>query len=149
VSSRKLSDLFTGPARKWTWSVPLTEPIFTAGAIAGQVKQAEAFKQETLLQYQKTIQNAFRDVEDSLADQSLTQKRLQEQKTRIEALRSYSRVARLRYDNGYTDYITVLDAERSLFGAELDYTQTQEQLFQALTNLYKAMGGGWRQVTGN
>ena len=88
-------------------------------------------------------------MEDSLADQTLTQPRLKEQKIQVEALRSLSRVARLRYENGYTDYITVLDAERSLFNAELDYTQTQEHLFQALANLYKAMGGGWRHLAGN
>ena len=86
--STKLTDLFTGPAREWTWAAPVTEPVFTAGAIAGQVKQAEAFKQETLVQYQKTIQNAFRDVEDSLADQTLTQQRLKEQKIQVESLRS-------------------------------------------------------------
>ena len=53
------------------------------------------------------------------------------------------RIARLRYDNGYTSYIEVLDAERSLFNAELSYAQTQGVLFQAMINLYKAMGGGW------
>jgi len=52
-------------------------------------------------------------------------------------------IARLRYDNGYTSYIEVLDAERSLFNAELSYTQTQGILFLSLVNLYKAMGGGW------
>jgi outer membrane protein, multidrug efflux system len=52
-------------------------------------------------------------------------------------------VARLRFDNGYTSYIEVLDAERSLFDAELAYIQTRGALYQALVNLYKAMGGGW------
>ena len=118
VSSTKLTDLFTGPARKWTWSVPLTEPVFTAGAIAGQVKQAEAFEQETLLQYQKTIQNAFRDVEDSFVDQSLTQGGFRNRNPDKGAA-FFSRVTRLRYKNGYTDYITVLDAEHSLFNTEL------------------------------
>jgi multidrug efflux system outer membrane protein len=61
----------------------------------------------------------------------------------VEALKEYARIARLRYENGYTSYIEVLDAERSLFNAELQYTQTQGVLFQALVNLYKAVGGGW------
>ncbi len=64
-------------------------------------------------------------------------------KEQVGSLGNYARIARLRYDNGYTSYIEVLDAERSLFNAELTYTQTQGFLFQALINLYKAMGGGW------
>lgn len=61
----------------------------------------------------------------------------------METLKNYARFAHLRYDNGYTSYLEVLDAERSLFSAELAYTQTQGTLFQALIGLYKAMGGGW------
>ena len=61
----------------------------------------------------------------------------------VDSLRDYTRFARLRYENGYTSYIEVLDAERSLFSAELTYVQTQGTLFGALVNLYKAMGGGW------
>ena len=141
--SLKLSSLFSGPARQWDWFVPVTAPIFTGGAIAGQVKEAEAIQKETLFQYQQVIQNAFRDVEDSLVDQHRTREQLQALTRQVEALRTYARVARLRYDNGYTSYIEVLDAERSLFSAELNYTQTQGTLFQSLVNLYKAMGGGW------
>ena len=61
----------------------------------------------------------------------------------MEALRVYADLARLRFDNGYSSYIEVLDAERSLFDVELSYVQNQAVLFQALINLYKAMGGGW------
>ncbi len=141
--STRLSSLFSGPARTWNWFVPLTAPIFTGGAIAGQVKEAEAIRKETLLQYQQAIQNAFRDVEDSLVDQHRTRDQLEALTRQVEALRTYARVARLRYDNGYTSYIEVLDAERNLFSAELNYTQTQGTLFQSLVNLYKVMGGGW------
>jgi multidrug efflux system outer membrane protein len=141
--STRLSSLFSGPARIWSWAVPLTAPIFTGGAIAGQVKEAEAIQKETLFQYQQAIQNAFRDVEDSLVDQHRTRDQLEALARQVEALRTYARVARLRYDNGYTSYIEVLDADRNLFSAELNYTQTQGTLFQSLVNLYKAMGGGW------
>jgi multidrug efflux system outer membrane protein len=65
------------------------------------------------------------------------------QKNQVDSLRQYAGIARMRYDNGYTDFLTVLDAERSLFNAELAYTQTQGSLYLALINLYKAMGGGW------
>jgi multidrug efflux system outer membrane protein len=141
--STRMSNLFAGAARTWSWAVPLSAPIFSGGAISGQIKEAEAFQEEALLQYQKTIQNAFRDVEDALADQKLSREQLEAQRNQVEALKVYARVARLRYDNGYTSYIEVLDAERSLFSSELDYAQTRGILFQALINLYKAMGGGW------
>ena len=59
------------------------------------------------------------------------------------ALRTYAELARVRFDNGYASYLEVLDAERSLFDVELAYIQSQGVLFQALINLYKAMGGGW------
>jgi outer membrane protein, multidrug efflux system len=61
----------------------------------------------------------------------------------VETLQVYADLARLRFDNGYSSYIEVLDAERSLFDVELFYVQSQAVLFQALINLYKAMGGGW------
>jgi outer membrane protein, multidrug efflux system len=142
-ASRDLSDLFTGPAKTWNWAVPITMPIFTGGAIAGQVQAAEAVQQQALLRYQNTIQTAFREVEDALVDQGRTREQLQAQAREVEANRNYAQTARLRYDNGYTSYLEVTYAEQNLFNSELSYTQTQGVLFQALVNLYKAMGGGW------
>ncbi|HXW69751.1 MAG TPA: TolC family protein, partial [Dissulfurispiraceae bacterium] len=109
----------------------------------GYVNEAEAIQKETLLQYQQTVQNAFRDVEDSLVYHHRTRDQLEALSRQVEALLTYARVARLRYDNGYTSYIEVLDAERNLFSAELNYTQTQGGLARSVINLYKSMGGGW------
>jgi len=142
-ASTDLSDLFSGPAKTWSWAAPIAAPIFTGGAISGQVKAAEAIQQQALVRYQQVIQNAFREVEDSLVDQRKTKEQLQTLKMQVASLSNYARIARLRYDNGYTSYIEVLDAERSLFNAELTYAQTQGFLFQALINLYKSIGGGW------
>ncbi len=100
-------------------------------------------REQALITYQQSIQAAFRDVDDSLVDQKRTREQLDALKRQVDSLREYARIARLRYENGYTSYIEVLDAERSLFNAELQYAQTQGVLFQALVNLYKAMGGGW------
>ena len=72
-----------------------------------------------------------------------TQEALTVQGREVDALRTYSRLARLRYEGGYTSYIEVLDAERSLFNAQLSYTQAQSAVFTSMVNLYKAMGGGW------
>ncbi len=141
--STDLSSLFSGPAKVWNFAAPLTAPIFTGGAIRGQVKSAEAVQRQSLLRYQQSIQAAFREVEDALIDEKRTREQLEIQAKQVESLRGYARFARLRFDNGYTSYIEVLDAERSLFNAELSQAQTKGSLFQALVDLYKAMGGGW------
>jgi multidrug efflux system outer membrane protein len=142
-SSANLSHLFSGPAQTWSWAAPIAAPIFTAGSISGQVKSAEAYQRQALLSYRQTVQNAFRDVENSLVDRKQTMEQLETQGRQVESLTNYARIARLRYENGYTSYLEVLDAERSLFSAQLSQAQTKGGLFQALVNLYKAMGGGW------
>jgi outer membrane protein, multidrug efflux system len=142
-ASADLSKLFSGPAKVWSLAAPLTAPIFTAGAISGQVKSAKAVQQQALLRYQQVIQTAFREVEDALIDQKRSREQLEIEAQQVVTLRNYARIARLRFDSGYTSYIEVLDAERSLFNAELSHAQTKGVLFQALVNLYKAIGGGW------
>jgi multidrug efflux system outer membrane protein len=142
-SSTDLSKLFRHPAQAWSVAAPVVAPIFTAGAIRGQVKSAEARQQELVVRYQQVIQTAFREVDDSLVDQSQTKDQLEAIGRRTAALKEYARLAQLRFDEGYTGYLEVLDANRSLFDAELSYAQTKATLFRSFVNLYKAMGGGW------
>jgi multidrug efflux system outer membrane protein len=142
-ASTELSDLFSGPAKTWSFGASLLMPIFTAGGIAGQVQQAEAIQQQTLLQYQKAIQVAFQDVDDNLVGYQKARVRLDAQGRQVTTLERQVRLARVRYENGYTSYIEVLDAERSLFNAQLSYTQTGAQVYSSVVSLYKAMGGGW------
>jgi len=142
-ASSDLSKLFTSSGFTWAYGVPITAPIFTAGAIAGQVKAAEAVQQQLLIRYQQAIQGAFREVDDALVDQKRSREQLEAQGQQVGTLRQYARIARLRFDEGYTSYLEVLDAERSLFNAQLSYAQTQGTIFQSLVNVYKAMGGGW------
>jgi outer membrane protein, multidrug efflux system len=143
VESVDLSRLFTGPARMWSYAVPVSVPVFNSGAIAGAVKTAEAVRDESLFRYQQVIQQAFREVEDGLIDQIKIRQQLDAQRQQVDALRNYARLARLRYENGYTSYLEVLDAERSLFAGELSFAQTKGNLFLSLVGLYKSMGGGW------
>ncbi|NJD34149.1 MAG: efflux transporter outer membrane subunit [Betaproteobacteria bacterium] len=142
-ASLSLGNLFNGSSKVWQYAAPISMPIFTGGALAGQVQVAEATQQQALFGYQKAIQDAFREVNDELINQDRTGAQLLAQRSQVKSLELYAETARLRYDNGYTSYIEVLDAERSLFNAQLQYTQTQQAQFQAMTNLYKAMGGGW------
>jgi multidrug efflux system outer membrane protein len=141
--STAFSDLFSGPAKAWSYGVGASVPLFTAGGIAGSVQTAEASQREALLRYQQAIQTAFREVSDSLIAHTKSREQLAFQERQVATLRNYLELARLRYDNGYTSYIEVLDAERNLFNAEVAYSQTQGTVYVSLVNLYKAMGGGW------
>jgi multidrug efflux system outer membrane protein len=141
--SKDFSDLFTGQTKVWSYGLAASAPIFTGGGIAGQVRQAEAQQREALLSYQRAIQVAFREVSDALLAHAKSRDQLGFQERQLRTLRNYLELARLRYDEGYTSYIEVLDAERNLFEAEVAHTQTQSQVYASLVDLYKAMGGGW------
>ena len=142
-ASADLSDLFKGPSRTWQFAGFLAQPIFTGGALTGQLQVAEAVQQQALLNYQQVIQNAFAEVDNSLIAVKKLREQLKDEAAQVTALQRYLDLATLRYQNGYSDYLTVVDAERNLYSAQLQYVQDQGGLFAALVNLYKALGGGW------
>lgn len=139
----QLSGLFSSANKVWSFAGDASMPIFTAGRTAGIVQQAEAQQQQALLQYEKSIQTAFAEVEDALVSLQQSRSQAEVQARQVGSLRTYAKLARLRYDNGYTSYLEVVDAETRLFNAELGYTQTQGNVLISLVGLYKAMGGGW------
>lgn len=141
--SAKLSGLFRGPARTWSFAGSFAGPIFTAGAVSGQVRQAEAGQQAALFSYQSSVQSAFADVENALAARQKLIEQLNAQERLVKASREYEHLAWLQYNGGYTPYFTVLQAQQQLFPAELSLTQTRVSVFISLVSIYKAMGGGW------
>jgi len=143
AASSDLSDLFKGPARVWNYAGQLIGPIFTFGLISGQVTQAEAAQQSALFNYQQTIQNAFADVDNALIANQKLSEQLAAQKKLVTALKTYSRLATLQYKGGYSPYSTVLQAEQSLFPAELTLANIRASVLASSVNIYKAMGGGW------
>ncbi|MEM5788243.1 MAG: efflux transporter outer membrane subunit [Syntrophobacteraceae bacterium] len=143
TSSSDLENLFKGPARVWSYAGSITGPIFTAGAIAGQVQQAEAARTAALLNYEAAIQNAFADVERALVSCAKLGDQLDAQRQLVTTLQDYAYLARLQYDGGYSPYLTVLDAQQQLFPSELNYAQTRSALCATFVQLYQAMGGGW------
>jgi multidrug efflux system outer membrane protein len=142
-ASSDLSKLFTGPSRVWSYAGQVVGPIFTFGAVSGQVAQAEAAQQAALFNYQASIQNAFADVDNALVANQKLKDQLAAQQKLVDALRTYSRLAILQYNGGYTSYTTVLQADQSLFPAELTLASVRASLFVSSVNTYKAMGGGW------
>ena len=143
LASSDLTSLFQGPARIWSYAGTITGPIFTGGAIQGQVKEAESIQKAALLTYEQTVQNSFADVENALVAREKLREQLQAQKRLVTANSEYVRLARLQYEGGYSPYSTVLQAEQQLFPSELNYAQYRAALFGSLVNIYKAMGGGW------
>ena len=121
----------------------ITGPIFTFGAIEGQVFSAEAGKRAALAFYERTVLNAFREINDALTG---SQKRLDElnlQLERVDALREFARLANRRFDLGVSGYLDVLFAENELFAAELATVSLQASRYAQLVNVYQALGGGW------
>jgi multidrug efflux system outer membrane protein len=142
-ASAELSDLFTKEAQLWGVGASAIGPIFTGGALSGQVQVTEAIQRRSLERYLQAIQTAFREVNDALIDNEKSLQQLAAQGRRVDALKQYAELARLRFDNGYSSYIDVLDSERSLFNAQLAYVQTQSGVYTSLVNVYKSLGGGW------
>ena len=143
AASTALSGLWTGPARAWSFAGLISMPIFTGGAIAGDVKQAEAIQTQSLQAYQQSIQTAFREVADALVSVQRTRDQLNAKTDQVDALGRYASLARDRYEGGYTSYLEVLDSERALFAAQLDQSTLIGSEFGQLVQLYKALGGGW------
>ena len=143
IALKESKDVRIAAARIWNFGIPVTVPVFTAGAVSGQLKAAEAVQKQKLLRYQQVIQQAYREVNNALIDQSKTREQLEAQKRQVETAEAYVRLARLKYDNGYAGYLEVLDAERNLFNIQLAFVRTRAGLFKALVNLYKSLGGGW------
>ncbi len=143
TSSSDLSNLFKGPSNTWNFGGSIIGPIFTAGNIAGQVQQAEAGQQAALLAYELTIQKAFADMENALSSHQKLGEQYAAEVKGVAAYKEYARLAWLQYREGYAPYLTVLYAQTQLFPAELNAVQTRSATFIALTNIYKALGGGW------
>lgn len=141
--SFELCDLFTGPARTWQYGVSLYQSFFDAGKIYYQVSATEAKVAEAHYHYLFAIQNAFREVDDALIAHQKSLELVQVEAKRVAVLTDYLYLATLQYENGQTDYLNVLDAQRNLFSAQLSYAEAQGDSFLTLINIYKALGGGW------
>jgi multidrug efflux system outer membrane protein len=123
----------------------LTVPIFNAGRVQAGVDSAEARTQEAVARYQQAVQQAVREMSDSLVGHRKRQEARREQETLVQVLRNGTALSNLRYDGGVTSYLEVLDNERQLFSAELELARTRRDELLAVVQLYRALGGGWAQ----
>ena len=143
LASTSLGDFVSSDATAGSLIAGLTGPIFTFGNIEGQVSSAQAVQRGSVAFYRQVVLNAFRETNDALIG---VQKKREENAAlvkRVEALRQYAGLSRLRFDNGATSYLEVLYAENELFGAELTAVRSRSERYGEVVGVYKAVGGGW------
>src|SRR5271169_5482072 len=142
--STLFSGLMSSQTGVWSYGAQVSQPIFTGGALRGNLKLAESQHREELIAYKQVIQSAFRDVSDALIGyQKLHEVRVAQEIT-VKDLQDTVDTSLVRYRGGITTYLEVLDGQRSLFNAELTLAQARGSEYQSLVQLYKALGGGWQ-----
>jgi multidrug efflux system outer membrane protein len=145
-ASTELDRLFRGANRAWSFAPSLSLPIFDGGRNRANLDLAEVRKNLAVVQYEQTVQNAFRDVADALSAQHWLQRQLEVQQRALTSQRERARLSRLSYDNGASSFLDVLDAERNLISAEQQLVQTRRALLSSRVALYAALGGGSQHV---
>ena len=143
--SGDLSDLFDGNSGSWLFSPSVNLPIFTAGRLEAELDVAKISKDISVAQYEKAIQTAFREVADALVASETYREQLVAQKANLMANQEYYVLAKDRYLQGVDSFLTLLDAQRSLYSARQNYLNLQlaQQVNQVA--VYKVLGGGWKE----
>ena len=143
--SSALTGLFSGPAGLWNFGGSAVQPIFEGGRIRNRVKFAESQTQEATLFYQRTVQQAFRDVSDALIAYRKSQEFRAQQEQLTRAADDAKNLSNMRYKGGATSYLEVLDSDTRYFSARLTLAQAQLRELQSLVQIYRSLGGGWQQ----
>jgi multidrug efflux system outer membrane protein len=129
----------------WSYGAQVSQPIFTGGALRGNLHLAESENRQALIAYRQSIQRAFGDVSDALIGyQKQHEVRTRQQET-VTDLEETVRLSKARYQGGTSTYLEVLDAQRSLYSAELTLAEARGDEYRSVVQLYKALGGGWQQ----
>jgi multidrug efflux system outer membrane protein len=143
--SSAFSSLMKSQLGIWTYGAQVSQPIFTGGALKGNVHLAESQYKQLMFAYQQAIQQAFGEVSDAIIGyQKLHEVRIR-QEVAVADLQEAVRLSDMRYKGGTTTYLEVLDGQRSLYSAELTLAQARGNEYQSLVQLYRSLGGGWQQ----
>ncbi len=143
--SSAFSSLMGSQLGIWSYGAQVSQPIFTGGALRGNLRAVESQHQQALIAYRQAIQHAFGDVSDALIGyEKFHEVRLRQEDT-VADLQESVRLSNMRYKGGTTTYLEVLDGQRSLFSAELTLAQARGTEYQSLVQLYRALGGGWKE----
>jgi multidrug efflux system outer membrane protein len=143
TSSSQLKKLVEAGNAYYYASGSLTEPIFDGGKIRNNYRYAKAEDKELIDTYQQTIAGALRDVSNALIAYTKSREYREQQEKQTAASADAVRLARLRYQGGYTSYLEVLTNDANLYSSKLTLKSAQQQEALALVQLYNALGGGW------
>lgn len=146
TASAELDGLFADGSRAWVFSPSISLPIFDGGRRKNNLKLTQARKSLAVINYEKTIQNAFRDVSDALASRRWLDQQVDIAKVTLKTQTERTRLSHLRYDNGASSFLEVLDAERDLLSAEQQSVQAISASIKSRINLYAALGGGSQAI---
>jgi outer membrane protein, multidrug efflux system len=136
-------DLFAGPSRFWSVGPSINWPIFQAGTTVSNVKLQRAFTDAAYIQYQKTVLQALQGVESALVAYNLEWEHRETLNTAVNFNAKARAISQQLYEQGTTDFLSVLDAERSLFASQTALVLSKQSISADLIALYQALGGGW------
>ncbi|MCC2978268.1 efflux transporter outer membrane subunit [Sphingomonas sp. PL-96] len=143
AASSDLDGLFGDGNRSWSFTPTITQPLFNAGRLAANLDVVKARQVAAVADYEKTVQVAFRDVSDALVRRRQLALQIQTTRTVLDALQERARLAQLRFNNGRSAYLEVLDAQRDLFETEQALVQLRRGHLASAVALYAALGGGF------
>lgn len=143
LNSADLDDLLDAKARFWSVGGDVTGPLFEFGKNVRRVEVAEARARQSVLEYERVVLEAFREVKDALVGVRSFLLEYEARTRQVAAAREAAKLSRALYDEQFTSYLDVLDSERSLLEAELEQSIALRSHLQSIVELYRALGGGW------
>ncbi|EBI8446759.1 efflux transporter outer membrane subunit [Salmonella enterica] len=147
TASASLSGLFEPGAGSWRFLPQITLPIFHGGALRANLEAAHIQKRIEIADYEKVIQEAFREAADGLAGQHTLGEQVLAERRSVEASQNAFDLAELRFQEGVDDYLTLLDTWRMLYGSQQRLVRIRLMQQLNMINLYKALGGGWSEYS--
>ena len=140
-----LTDLNSTDAGEWNIFAGIFQPLFNSGQLKAQMKAQRARAEQAQHRFIGTLQNAFREVADSLIAITTLRRELAARQRQVRAAGNAARLSQARYDGGVVDYLEVIDSERTFFDAELEESSVRREALTSYVTLYKALGGGWSE----
>jgi Outer membrane efflux protein len=138
-----LSELFKGGAGAWSFVPQVVLPIFDGGRNKANLEASEITREISLAEYERSIQGAFREVADTLAQRGTLGEQLAAQQSLVEATTDTHRLSQVRFDQGLESYLEVLDAQRSMYASQQDLITVRLARLANQMTVYKVLGGGW------
>ena len=143
TASSELTGLFKGGSSAWSYGPQIVIPVFDARVWAAN-KAAKVQREIAVTQYEKSIQGAFREVADALAVQGTVNRQIAAQQSLVDAVAETYRLSNVRYTRGIDSYLSVLDAQRSLYAAQQGLVSLRLAKLSSDVKLYAVLGGGWQ-----